>query len=522
MVKSEISNNPMKKIWIIVFILLLGISLRLYNLGKYSFWFDEALGILQARDLRVSMIEKNTVPPLYIFFLHYWNRITDSEFGLRLPSLIFGSISILMTYLLGKLLFAEKVGLISAFLLAISPFHIYYSQEARMYSMVVCFTLFSIFFLIKSLRERKLSFWLGYIIFNLLNIYLHYIGLFIWLAQNIFFLLFYRKSEKNLKKIWLSGNLLILFFFLPWLTLLFAPLKNCLSMPLDCYWIPFWPPSVSLQSLFMTFKNFSIGYNATRVVYLSATTIFFFLFIKGIFVLRKQKSLILSLLCLFVPILGLFIISKFKSVYVDRYFIASSLFYYLIIAGEIGNLRKRWIALNLSVIFILSVFSLKNYYNNFLPRSFEEHLGVQRKKEHRSVAKYINEKFQEGDGIYHTCHNTIFPFIYYSDRLDSKLNREKNKNIRLSLSETKDRLIPLEFDLFGRCIDRSGDIIPGNHKRIWLIFSFWDFEKIKSEGPESAVVKWLNENYKNIDRKEFDGTIVYLYEKKENKTDNIK
>jgi len=499
----------MKKISIIFLILLLGVSLRLYNLDKFSFWFDEALGVLQAKNPEAIIIQKDTAPPLYIFFLYYWNKISDSDFGLRLPSLIFGSISILMIYLLGKLLFTEKISFIGAFLLAISPFHIYYSQEARMYSLMPLLTLLSTYFLIKSLKNENPLSWLGYIIFNILNLYCHYIALFIWLAQNIFPLLVYKKSDNKLKKIWLVSNILIFLSFLPWLLLISSTIKKGLNTPLEnCYWIPLWPPPVTLKSLFMTFKNFSIGYNAVRKIYLIAITIFFFFFVKGIIKIRKYKSLILCLLCLLIPILGLFFISKVKPVYVDRYFIASSLFYYLIVAVGISSLSKRWVALNLSVICILSALSLKNYYNNFLPYSYREHIGVQNRKDHRALAKYIADKFQKGDGIYHTYRITIYPFMYYSNRLDGEVKQLKDRNICLSFSKETDKLIPLEFDLFGRFADRSSDISLDNHKRIWLFFSSW----YEPKEYELEVLRRVNENYKNIDYKAFDGITVYLYE----------
>lgn len=500
----------MKKIGVLFLIFAIGISLRLYNLDKFSLWFDEAHGIARAQNLEMPVIDKDAAPPLYIFFLRYWARITDTEFGLRLPSAIIGSISILMAYSLGKLLFTEKVGIFTAFLLSISPLHIYYSQEARMYSFMTLFTLLSIYFLIKLLRNKTISSSIGYTVFNLLNIYTHYIAIFIWVSENIFFFLSYRKPEKRLKKLWLTNNLLIFLLFLPWAILLFLAVKRGIYAPADCYWLPMWPPDVSLKSLFMTMKNLSIGYNATRPIYLAAAGIFLFLFCKGIFRMRNQKNLILSLLCLFIPILLLFIISKVKPFYVDRYFIAGSLFYYFIVACGLESMnRKAWPIV--AAIVILSAFSLKNYYNNFLPYSSEEHVGIQRKKAHQAVARYICERFRKGDWIYHTERNTIYPFIFYFNKYSMSPMRI-HSGIRLSPSSEKDKLSASEFDLWGRRIERSNDIVISSNKRIWLIFSSWDFERIEPEGHETMTVQYLNAKYKNIDRKEFDGAIVYLYE----------
>lgn len=509
-VKFKIFDNSMKKIGVIFLIFLIGISLRLYNVDRVSLWFDEAHGISRAQNLEIPIVDKDAAPPLYILFLRYWGRVSDTEFWLRLPSVIIGSISILMAYSIGKLLFTDKAGLFSAFLLSISPLHIYYSQEARMYSFMTLFTLLSVYFLIRLLRDKTISSSIGYIVFNLLSMYTHYISIFIWVSENIFFLVSYRKSEKSLKRLWFTNNLLIFLLFLPWAILLSLAVKRGIGTPSDCYWLPMWPPDVSLKSLFMTIKNLSIGYNATRPVYLAAAGIFLFLFIKGIFKMRKQKNLILSLLCFFVPIATLFIISKIKPFYVDRYFIASSLFYYFIVACGLESMNQKvWPIL--AVILILSVFSLKNYYNNFLPYSSEEHVGIQRKKAHQAVAKYICERLREGDGIYHTERNTIYPFIFYFNKYRDSSVRIYS-GIRLSPSNEKDRLAAEEFDLWGRRIDRSNDIAISSHKRIWLIFSSWDFERIEPEGPEEMTVKYLKAKYKNIEHRDFDGAIVYLYE----------
>jgi uncharacterized membrane protein len=505
------NKEKIKGLTILFIILVIGIALRISALDSRSFWFDEAIGILQAKNLMTLIMHNDNTPPFYFFILHYWLRWTDSEFGLRFLSVIFGALSIVMAFSLGKLLLSNRIGLISAFLLAISPFHIYYSQEARMYSLVTFLTLLSVYFLLKSLKDKTLCSWMGYVVFNLMNIYCHYMGLFIWLAQGIFFLTAHHKDlEKKTRKRWLVSNLSIFFFSIPWLVFTFYPTQEIMrtfSVRLNF----FWPPPPSLESLFTTFKNFSIGYNASHIVSLFATAIFFFLFVKGIFKMRKQKNLILSLLCLFSPVLALFIVSQIKSVYIDRYLISSSLFYYFIVAGGLNFLSKRWFVLNVLIISLLSLFSLKNYYNNFLPPEEQRRVGIYKKKDHRAIAEYIGEKFQREDRVYHTCRNTIFPFIYYFDRLYSDIPLVKHSGVCLYFSE-KGLLGVFEFDIYGRKIDKSHESLFGNSQRIWLILSSWDFDKNNIQEIGLEVVHWLDTHYRNISSKNFDGAIVYLYE----------
>ena len=128
----------------IFLIILAGFALRVYNLTYHSIWFDEAVSIrwaqsTLARILDVSMkLEEDRLPPLYYLLLKFWTQITgSSEFALRYLSVLCGVLLIAVVFVLGQKLFSKRVGLMVAMLTALSPFLIWYSQEARMYSLAV-------------------------------------------------------------------------------------------------------------------------------------------------------------------------------------------------------------------------------------------------------------------------------------------------------------------------------------------------------------------------------------------------
>ena len=75
-------------------------------------------------------------PPLYYSVLHGWLRFGDSEAALRIPSMVFGVLTIPLVYALGRTIRDHRLGLVAALLFAISPFQVWYSQEARGYSLV--------------------------------------------------------------------------------------------------------------------------------------------------------------------------------------------------------------------------------------------------------------------------------------------------------------------------------------------------------------------------------------------------
>ena len=138
-------------ILILLGIILIGSLLRIYHLGTESIWFDEAASIDGSKESLVSVIQSSgrlhNQPPLYFVLLHFWMLLFGTgEIAVRSLSAIFGIISIFVIYQVGCQLFNRKVGLISSFLSAISCYHIYYSQEARAYSLLQLLT-FAVFFL---------------------------------------------------------------------------------------------------------------------------------------------------------------------------------------------------------------------------------------------------------------------------------------------------------------------------------------------------------------------------------------
>jgi uncharacterized membrane protein len=124
----------------LLLIVLAGVALRVYHLDAQSFWYDEGNSARIAErslQLIIAGAAGDIHPPLYYIVLHYWRAVFgETEFALRMLSVLCGVGLVIFTYLLARRLFNPRVGLIAAALLACSPFAIYYSQEARMYVML--------------------------------------------------------------------------------------------------------------------------------------------------------------------------------------------------------------------------------------------------------------------------------------------------------------------------------------------------------------------------------------------------
>src|SRR5215212_7688605 len=201
-------------------ICVVGLAVRLYGLGSESLWWDEVYTIGEMAHpgpleiIRLSSTDNN--PPLLYLMLHYWILLAgNSEFSVRLPSAIAGAIAVAVLYRIGALLFDRSAGLLAAFILALSAYHLRYAQEARAYGLMVFLTLLSFYFflwVIKGGAPRYVS--IGYVISTALLMYTHFYGVFFVAAQIVCLL----SSRENLRR-WIVPAGALILLYLPWVIL---------------------------------------------------------------------------------------------------------------------------------------------------------------------------------------------------------------------------------------------------------------------------------------------------------------
>jgi mannosyltransferase len=125
---------------LLLLILALAAGLRFYQIGAQSLWSDEGnSAALASRSLiQIARDASHDIhPPLYYWLLRLWTMVFGtSEAALRSLSALLGVLLVLVIADLGRRLQNKAVGLVAAFIAAISPFQVYYSQEARMYMLL--------------------------------------------------------------------------------------------------------------------------------------------------------------------------------------------------------------------------------------------------------------------------------------------------------------------------------------------------------------------------------------------------
>ncbi|MCL5091048.1 MAG: glycosyltransferase family 39 protein, partial [Patescibacteria group bacterium] len=248
---------------IIVVILALGLILRLINLNQ-SLWLDEAVQALTSRGTFSGIFTEllgDFHPPFYHFLMYFWVRIFGStEIALRMPSVLLGAGTVFLVYKIGKLGKLGKLGELAAIFLATSPFHLYYSQEVRMYAVSAFLVTGSFYFFLRDIFRGKENrkHWgnkgkLAYFLFTIVAIYTDYYAFFALLVQ--LFLLFLKKQYKTLL-ICLFAYLLI---YLPWLPMFF---RQWQTGKIATQILPEWGQLVNLsffKALPLTLTKFFIG-----------------------------------------------------------------------------------------------------------------------------------------------------------------------------------------------------------------------------------------------------------------------
>lgn len=177
-------------------LMLLAFAVRVYRLDAQSLWYDEAVSAqVAAKGLaELTRWTANDIqPPLYYYVLSGWTRVAGrSEWALRFPSAFFGVLSVALIWALGRRTFGQSsggrlaggrlAGALAALLAAISPLYIYYGQEARMYTQLVCFAALAGYTLWRAHETNHVRWWLAFVLAAVAALYTHYFALFLLFA----------------------------------------------------------------------------------------------------------------------------------------------------------------------------------------------------------------------------------------------------------------------------------------------------------------------------------------------------
>jgi hypothetical protein len=164
--------------------ILVGTALRLFHLAQHSLWIDEYVSLATVRvpltEITRSALGDHALnPPLYFWILHLTTRaLGEGEAALRLPSVVAGVLTIPVLWLLARVITRSSwVANFSAWLLALNPLHLWYSQEARPYALLLLFIAAALACLAKALQpEGGARGWVAFAVSSALSLLTHVFG----------------------------------------------------------------------------------------------------------------------------------------------------------------------------------------------------------------------------------------------------------------------------------------------------------------------------------------------------------
>ena len=392
-------------IWLILF---LGFVLRLVNINQ-SFWLDEATqAVLSSKSLEDIIFHRGADfhPPLFYIIVHFWMKLAVNDIWLRMLPVIFGVGSVFMTYILCKKIFDKKTALLVSLLLAVSPYHIYYSQELRMYSSAVFFALGSMYFFYSLLRRTNLNLFLGYVFSTTALLYTHYLGFFILFTQ-IFFIILIKRDKI---KIILNALIVISILFSFWVPQLLIQLRYGIEAN---QYLPGWSNVLSLSfysAVPVTLLKFTIGKmsfeNSTFYIAFAffILVIILYLLLQVLKKIKKEDDLLISL-WFFMPLILALLLSLILPIFQPfRLIFILPAFYILIVRSALqGKYFGKQI---LALIFFLSLSGL--FISNTYPKLLRE--------DWRGATNTVNSFLGEKSVVVFAWTETFDPYKWYGGK----------------------------------------------------------------------------------------------------------
>lgn len=451
-------------------ILITSLAARLINLNSTSIWYDEACAIFEARDIFYFISTENFIhPPFYYLLLSAWMKMSSSVWMLRLPSVIFGVLSVYLMFVLGSRVLDSRTGLWAAAILGFSPFHIYYAQEIKMYTMVTCLSALSIIVFLKYIDSKpRLRTLVINCLVNTAFIYTSALSGLQIIAMTLFLVVGFRRYRNHLLP-WLTSSMVTLILFLPVLRWWSKFAENMMANS--------WVREVVLLSFLQTYQLFTSGFYATGFRMRLIVILCLFAFMTGIYILRFKASVMALLLVLiFLPqeIMAAVSIAK-GSIYLERTLIFISVPFYIILAVGFSYFRNRVLQISLIVVLMFSISApLQGQLNN--ERMPFRNQTACPKMENRLATKLIRDRWQEGDVIVHTHVQSLLPCIFY-------LPVERYPQFHaLTVEDTIEMIYERDYSFYPK--DKTYavfekfqiryeniDVLADGRKRIWLVAS---------------------------------------------------
>jgi len=493
----------MRRWGLICLILLLAFGLRMVHIRARPLWYDEAFAMLYA-SLDPGRMIYGTVTPvgeagaadvhplLYYFMLHGWMRLAGrSPFAARFLSVVLGVVTVALLWRLAAWRFDSRVGLAVGSLAAVNPFHVAYSQEARMYALLGLGALVAAWGLLRALEQGGGRWWALYAVGSALTLYAHNLGAFAVLALNLLAVARLRWGRRLLALA--LADLSVLALFGPWLL---GVLPGQLSFVRRAYW----PDTPGGPELVRAVMLPVLTFYEDPAFWLVGLGFFAGLFLLVLLLLRVWRTHSQAgwfLLLCWAPILSLFSISQWRPIYLERALLPSAIFYlvalgWLLARGGLPPIVR----LGLTVLLLITTLgSLVGHYT---------YVGFPRPPFREAIA-CLQERLEDGDVVVHTNKLTYFPTHVYAPDMRGLFLADPP-------GSPQDTLAYPTQEALGIFATPTITEAVGAAERVWLIYFTRELKELQAMGSEHSALLWMREeDFCEVEREQFADLVLALY-----------
>lgn len=410
--------------WILLFIVLVGAALRLYRLGAQSLWRDEALSALIAASSSAEVLNNalaSVHPPGYFFLLHLWRFAAGgTDLALRYPSAFLGVLGIVLTFQLGRDIRSRQLGLWAAGIMTLSPFHVFYSQEVRMYALLYCITCVLMLAYIRLWQGGRPGWWALFALTSMFGLWTHFFtGFVVAVLGGHFFLLrlaSQRAGDGNPSPSWtgffVANGVIALFLGLYWPRFL----SRAQLVESEAWRVrPSFGELVGLPLAFTTSQFLSGVWQIVALV-----CVMFLVIVVGLQVMRAlwrrepaTDWLLLLVLLFLAPVTITFVLSQFwKSIFVARVLIVVAPSFYLLIAWSAAHTHEH--RLNQILVCLLLLLMAVGVCNWFFDPAYA-------KPPVRDAVSLVQESERTGAPVIHAIVTSCIIFEHYAPDLNNRL-----------------------------------------------------------------------------------------------------
>ena len=404
----------LEKNWFIVFVLIILVSVivRIYGITKASIWHDEGFSAMLASRDWIGIWQgsaRDVHPPLYYGLLHAWTLIFgNSVLALRSLSATCGVVVVALGYLITfKISKKHTVAMLAGVFLALNPFLVRYSQEARMYGVLGVFLLVAMLGLIIIIQNNRN--FLGYLLYILgvaAGLYTHYFTALVVISFWGYVLVVYLRNKKDRISLltnwrWWMANIMAFVLFLPWLPNMIKQLTRAQGLG--------WLPKASLLTFNDTFWQFFTFTDAHKIwqplywaVPLLVLAVIIYTSLKD---KSKERFSILLILFTLLPVFLAIAVSFARPIFHERYFVFSAIGFCLLLAFTVSYIfeKNKYLAVALAALIILTqAVGLRN-------------VNSQANHKMGQVMSNLNANFTSGDIIISGELYTYFDGSYYNN-----------------------------------------------------------------------------------------------------------